>query len=55
MEEDEPEDDEAAIKLADDIADRFVVYGKPTRIAANFDSEVFEKELYRRPRLAYLG
>ncbi len=53
--EDRPEDDEAAVKLADDIADRFVVYGKPARIGAYFDSEAFEKELYRRSRLGYLG
>ncbi len=53
--EDRPEDDDAAVKLADDIADRFVVYGKPARIGAYFDSEAFEKELYRRSRLGYLG
>lgn len=53
--EDKPENDEAAVKLADEIADRFVVYGKPARIAAYFDSEAFEKELYRRSRLGYLG
>ena len=53
--EERPEDDEAAVKLADEIADKFVVYGKPVRIGAYFDSEAFEKELYRRSRLGYLG
>ena len=52
---DVPEDDEAAVRMADELADRFVVKGKPVRIGAYFDSEAFEKELYRRSRLGYLG
>ena len=51
--EDRPEDDEAAVRLADDIADRFVVKCRPIRVGAFFDSEAFEKELYRRSRLGY--
>ena len=51
---DAPEDDDAAVRLADDLADRFVVKGRPIRIGTYFDSEAFEKELYRRSRLGYM-
>ena len=52
--EDKPADDEAAVRLADELADKFIVKGRPIRIGAYFDSEAFEKELYRRSRLGYL-
>jgi len=51
---DAPADDEEAVRMADDVADRFVRKGRPMRVGAFFDSEAFEKELYRRSRLGYL-
>ena len=51
---DKPASDEEAVRLADEMADKFVVKGKPVRIGGYFDSEAFEKELYRRSRQGYL-
>ncbi len=52
---DAPRDDEEAVRLADEIADRFVVRGRSVRVGTMFDSEAFEKELYRRSREGYLS